>query len=251
VDDWKARMWAQVLPKVRIHEDIQLRTSTGWAGPSERTAPGSLPSWRSSMLSTRNTGRDPEAPAPVHGKHQALKNASTAQDQRRPGELFVHFQKYGSQYGFDPLMLAAQGYQESTLNQDAKRRRRRHRSHAVMPATGEELKVGDIEKRDAEHPTRREVHGPAHDQVLQGRESSTSRTGHCSPSRATTRGRETSQKMRKEAARRGLDPISGFKQRGDRHRREDRPRDNDLRAHIFKYYVAYKLGSQRGRPPRR
>jgi membrane-bound lytic murein transglycosylase MltF len=33
VDDWKARMWAQVLPKVKIHEDIQLRPKTklGWA----------------------------------------------------------------------------------------------------------------------------------------------------------------------------------------------------------------------------
>jgi len=28
--------------------------------------------------------------------------------------------KYGEQYGFDPLMLAAQGYQESQLDQNAK-----------------------------------------------------------------------------------------------------------------------------------
>ena len=33
VDDWKARMWAQVLPKVKVHEDIMLRPKTkmGWA----------------------------------------------------------------------------------------------------------------------------------------------------------------------------------------------------------------------------
>ncbi len=32
VDDWKARMWAQVLPKVKVHEDIMLRprTKLGW-----------------------------------------------------------------------------------------------------------------------------------------------------------------------------------------------------------------------------
>ena len=33
VDDWKARMWAQVLPKLDVHEDIVLREPTrrGWA----------------------------------------------------------------------------------------------------------------------------------------------------------------------------------------------------------------------------
>jgi membrane-bound lytic murein transglycosylase MltF len=33
VDDWKARMWAQVLPKVKVREDLVVRTDghTGWA----------------------------------------------------------------------------------------------------------------------------------------------------------------------------------------------------------------------------
>ena len=34
VDDWKAQMWAQVLPKLKVHEDIVLReptAKTGWA----------------------------------------------------------------------------------------------------------------------------------------------------------------------------------------------------------------------------
>ena len=33
VDDWKAKMWAQALPKVKVHEDIVLRPKTklGWA----------------------------------------------------------------------------------------------------------------------------------------------------------------------------------------------------------------------------
>jgi membrane-bound lytic murein transglycosylase MltF len=33
VDDWKARMWAQVLPKVKVRSDLVLRPNakTGWA----------------------------------------------------------------------------------------------------------------------------------------------------------------------------------------------------------------------------
>jgi membrane-bound lytic murein transglycosylase MltF len=33
VDDWKARMWSQVLPKIRVRDDLALRSGaeTGWA----------------------------------------------------------------------------------------------------------------------------------------------------------------------------------------------------------------------------
>ena len=60
--------------------------------------------------------------------------------------MLVLFRKYGPQYGFDPLMLAAQGYQESTLDQNAKSHVGAIGIMQVMPATGKELKVGDITK---------------------------------------------------------------------------------------------------------
>jgi membrane-bound lytic murein transglycosylase MltF len=56
----------------------------------------------------------------------------------------AYFEKYGQQYDFDPLMLAAQGFQESQLNQDAKSRVGAVGIMQLMPATGKELNVGDI-----------------------------------------------------------------------------------------------------------
>ncbi len=39
----------------------------------------------------------------------------------------------------------------------------------IMPATGKELPVGDIHEYRAQHPWRRQVHGPADDALLRQR----------------------------------------------------------------------------------
>lgn len=54
------------------------------------------------------------------------------------------FRRYGAQYRFDPLMLAAQGYQESGLRQEARSPVGAIGVMQIMPATGRELGVGDI-----------------------------------------------------------------------------------------------------------
>jgi hypothetical protein len=56
----------------------------------------------------------------------------------------TYFEKYGQQYNLDPLMLAAQGFQESQLNQDAKSRVGAVGIMQLMPATGKQLYVGNI-----------------------------------------------------------------------------------------------------------
>jgi len=60
--------------------------------------------------------------------------------------LIDFFKKYGDQYDVDWLLMAAQGYQESQLNQDARSKVGAIGVMQVMPATGKELKVGDISK---------------------------------------------------------------------------------------------------------
>ena len=53
-------------------------------------------------------------------KTQFVKNATSASEIKKFNETVAYFKKYGSQYGFDYLMLVAQGYQESMLEQSAK-----------------------------------------------------------------------------------------------------------------------------------
>ena len=54
------------------------------------------------------------------------------------------FETYGSQYNVDYLLMAAQGYQESQLDQSAKSHVGAIGVMQVMPATGKDLGVGDI-----------------------------------------------------------------------------------------------------------
>jgi membrane-bound lytic murein transglycosylase MltF len=51
VDDWKAKMWAQILPKIKVREDLVLRAEARLAGPCARTARSSPP--RSPSSTTR------------------------------------------------------------------------------------------------------------------------------------------------------------------------------------------------------
>ena len=74
-------------------------------------------------------------------------NNPTGSDYKRFEETIALFEKYGQQYNFDPLMLAAQGYQESTLDQSKRSPVGAIGVMQIMPATGQSLKVGNITVR--------------------------------------------------------------------------------------------------------
>ncbi len=52
--------------------------------------------------------------------NQWVKNPTTAAQMKKFEETVAFFKKYASEYGFDYLMVVAQGYQESMLNQAAR-----------------------------------------------------------------------------------------------------------------------------------
>ena len=145
VDDWKARMWAQVLPKLAVRTDLILRKDarTGWAirKDSPRLAAEIDDFFRNWAIKQGVA----DYRMNVYMKRvKELKDPTARAEYQRFQETLALFEKYGKRYGFDPLMLAAQGYQESQLNQGA-------RSHVgavgimqLMPATGAQMKVGDI-----------------------------------------------------------------------------------------------------------
>jgi membrane-bound lytic murein transglycosylase MltF len=74
--------------------------------------------------------------------------ATSAEEIKKFERTVDLFRKYGNRYDLDYLLLMAQGYQESELNQNARSRVGAIGIMQVMPATGQDMRVGDITQVD-------------------------------------------------------------------------------------------------------
>ena len=230
VDDWKAKAWAQVLPNVKLHEQIVLRPKTrmGWAirkdSPKLAAELNEFYAWYVTQVGKAGTTLMRDYMARV----KAMRNAAAAEDQKRFETLIDFFKKYGGQYKFDPLMLAAQGYQESQLNQNVHSPVGAIGIMQLMPATGNELKVGDIRQAEAN------IHaGTKYMDVLMTRYFADAsfddqNRALCLRQLQHGTGKRDQDADRSKEARARSGPV--VQQRRGRHCGEDRHRDDHLRA---------------------
>jgi membrane-bound lytic murein transglycosylase MltF len=243
-DDWRAKMWAQVLPKLKVHEDIQLRPKTkmGWA--IRKNSPKLAAELNEfHAFYAKQAGGIPALQRQYMNGIKALKNATASGDHKRYLALIEVFNKYGKQYNFEPMMLAAQGYQESTLNQEAKSPVGAIGVMQVMPATGAELKVGDIHKAEPN------IHAGAKymDQLMtryfkDANFDEQNRTLFAFASYNAGPGNIA--RMRRETEKRGLDPNQWFNNVEVVTAEKIGIETTTYVRNIFKYYVAYKLATQ-------
>jgi membrane-bound lytic murein transglycosylase MltF len=241
VDDWIAKIWGPVLPKITLHNDIKLREGAhvGWAmrqhSPQLQAAVNDF-----FVNHVKKQGGIAYRVAMVTKRVKQFRDSSEAAEWKRFEDTLALFQKYGSQYGFDPLLLAAQGYQESQLNQNAKSHVGAIGIMQIMPATGKELQVGNI--RIAEN----NVQGGAKymDQLMtryfkDAHFDETDRSLFAFA--AYNAGPGNIAKMRTEAAKRGLDPNKWFNNVEIVVAEKVGVETTTYVRNIYKYYVAYTL----------
>ena len=136
VDDWKGRMWAQVLPNITMRADLVLRSGgvIGWAiRKGSPKLEGAILDFYANYL--KKQGVIDYRLAQFYKQVKQISNNADREELRRFEATIDLFKRYGAQYGFDPLMLAAQGYQESQLRQDAHSRVGAIGVMQLMPAT--------------------------------------------------------------------------------------------------------------------
>jgi membrane-bound lytic murein transglycosylase MltF len=241
VDDWKAKMWAQVLPKVTINAGAVVRSggNTGWAIRKDSPKLKELLAEFFTKVVVKQSPRNDRSWG-YSKRIKRLTDPTTQKERERFEGTLALFRKYGEQYGFDPLMLAAQGYQESQLNQDAKSPVGAIGIMQVMPATGQELGVGDIKVTEAN------VHAGAKymDQLMtkylgDATFDETNRTLFAFA--CYNAGPGNIARLRKEAAKRGFDPQKWFNNVEVITAQKIGIETTTYVRNIYKYYIAYKL----------
>jgi membrane-bound lytic murein transglycosylase MltF len=244
VDDWKARMWAPVLKRIQLNEGAVLRSggTIGWgvrkANPRLEAA---MTEFQSSFVKKQNLYA--QRMKSYSQLVAQLNDANAARDRKRFEDTIALFHKYGARYHFDPLMLAAMGYQESQLDQNARSRVGAVGIMQLMPATGSALKVGDI--RVAEN----NVHAGAKymDELMQKHLSGANfdETNRSLFAFACyNAGPGNIQRMREEARRRRLNPDLWFNNVEIVTAEKLGLQTPTYVRNIYKYYVAYKLMSE-------
>ncbi len=241
VDDWKARMWAQVLPKIRVRSDLVLRADakTGWAirKDSPKLSHEIDDFFRNWAM---KQGVADYRMSVYMKKVKELRDPTGSAEYKRFKATLALFEKYGKKYGFDPLMLAAQGYQESQLNQQAKSHVGAIGIMQLMPDTGEQMKVGDI------HVAEANIHAGTKymDQLMStyfpdakfsegNRPLFAFASYNCGPGNVA--------KCRREAEKRGLDRNKWFNNVEIVVAQKIGTETTTYVRNIYKYYVAYRL----------
>ena len=171
------------------------------------------------------------------------KNATSDAERKKFLALVALFRKYSDQYQMDYLLMAAQGFQESGLNQEARSPVGAIGIMQVMPATGKDLKVGDITQLDANIHAGVKYMRFVIDQYFKDEPMDNLNKGlftfasyNAGPGRV--------RQLRREAEKRGLNPNVWFGNveqiASERIGRET----VTYVSNIYKYYIAYQLVSE-------
>jgi len=234
-------MWAQVLPKIKLREDLIVRDegATGWA--IRKKSPRLEAEIIDFFVNYNKKEGVMEYRMAQYYKQvrQMTNNTGDAEANRFNGTIAL-FRKYGEKYRFDPLMLAALGYQESQLRQEARSQFGAIGVMQVMPATGKALNVGDIALIEPN------IHGGAKymDHLVTQyfpdvQLSDVDRSLFAFA--AYNAGPGNIAKVRNEAARRGLDQNKWFNNVEVVAAEKIGLETTTYVRNIYKYYVAYRL----------
>ncbi|MFL6758008.1 MAG: transglycosylase SLT domain-containing protein [Sphingomicrobium sp.] len=244
VDDFLVRFWKQVFPGLVAHENVRLR-SNGQLAVAMRKGSPQLAAELNGFI--RRNGLDTSFGRILEKRYlQSTKyvtNAASERERAKFLQMVGLFLKYGQEYDIDYLIMAAQAYQESRLDQGMKSPVGAVGVMQLMPATGAAQKVGDIRELEPNIHAGVKYMRFMMDQYYKDEPMDRLNKGlftfasyNAGPGRI--------RRLRHEAAERGLDPNIWFGNveqiASERIGRET----VTYVSNIYKYYIAYRLVTQ-------
>ena len=241
VQDFTARFWKQILPSLTVHDAITLREGADLGWVVRNDSPKLLAELNSLVV---KYGEGSAARNMTLRKYlqstKFVKSATSEAELAKFRSLIELFRKYGQQYDMDFLLMLAQGYQESQLDNNAKSHVGAIGVMQIMPATGAELKVGDIKQVEANVNGGVKYMRKMIDTYFKNDDMDPLNKGLMAFA-SYNAGPGKIRSLRKEAERRGLNPNIWFgnveRVVGEKIGRET----VTYVSNIYKYYVAYSL----------
>jgi membrane-bound lytic murein transglycosylase MltF len=241
VDLFKARFWKQIFTKVSFEPPVAVSSGDSIAWMLRKGSP-QLKALVDDFVRSHKRGTEfGNILAQRYFKNaQYVKEATADAEIAKFQQTVDLFRKYAGQYNVDYLLMMAQGYQESRLDQAAKSSVGAVGMMQVMPETGKQMGVGDISQLEPN------IHAGV--KYLKFVEDTYFADAPKDPLvkalfafASYNAGPGRIQELRKEAQRRGYDPNLWFRNVeyvvGDKVGQET----VTYVSNIFKYYIAYQL----------
>ena len=241
VDTYKFDLWSPVFKSVKGHREITVSEGgdIAWA-----IRPGSpqLKADLNAFVKTHKLGTT--FGNTIRRRYTAstrfVKNATAEAEIKKFNAVVELFKRYGTQYNLDALLVMAQGYQESRLDQAARSKVGAVGVMQVLPTTGKDMKVGDV------HQLEPNIHAGVKyirfmiDTYFKDEPMDAINKGLFAFA-AYNAGPNRIRQLRKLTAQRGLDPNKWFNNVEVIVSEKVGAETVTYVSNIYKYYVAYTL----------
>ena len=239
--DYIAEFWQKVFPKLVLNRGAAVKSDGQIAMMVRKNSP-QLKTELNAYLARYPEG-SLQRNVLLNTYLKSVKYAKEATSKAEAAKLeatVALFRKYGDKYTLDYLLVIAQAYQESQLNQNAKSSVGAIGIMQVMPATGKEQKVGDITQLEPNIHAGVKYIRFMMDQYYKGEPMDGLNKGlftfasyNAGPGRIS--------QLRKRAAARGLDPNKWFNNVEVLAAESIGRETVQYVSNIYKYYLAYQM----------
>jgi len=144
VEDYIAAFWKQIFTKLTPNAGAAVRTGAEVGWMVRKDSPQLKTELDAFLARFEKSGQRSDILARYLKNTKWAKAATSKEDLERFEQTIALFRKYGDKYEVDYLLLMAQGYQESELRQEARSPVGAIGIMQVMPATGRDMRTGDI-----------------------------------------------------------------------------------------------------------
>jgi membrane-bound lytic murein transglycosylase MltF len=122
-DDWIVKLWTGLIPGLTAQPQVVPRENADIAWGVRPNNPKLLEVSNQAIDQVgKSAAQFPSRMVVYLRKLKQLRSATSGEDVQQFQRLREVFQQYGKQYGFDDLLLQAQGFQESRLRQETRSR---------------------------------------------------------------------------------------------------------------------------------